>query len=41
MGPDDFASVPPGVVHQYQILGHQTEFVGLIVPGGWEEFFRL
>ncbi|KAK5214068.1 hypothetical protein LTR41_000260 [Exophiala xenobiotica] len=37
----DFASVPPGVVHQYQILGPYTEFVGLIVPGGWEEFFRF
>jgi mannose-6-phosphate isomerase-like protein (cupin superfamily) len=28
-------------VHQYQILGPHTEFVGLIVPGGWEEFFRF
>ncbi|KAK4947788.1 hypothetical protein LTR10_013296 [Elasticomyces elasticus] len=37
----DFASVPPGTVHQYQILGEYTEFVGLIVPGGWEEFFRF
>ncbi|KAI1613943.1 RmlC-like cupin domain-containing protein [Exophiala viscosa] len=37
----DFASVPPGTVHQYQILGDYTEFVGLIVPGGWEEFFRF
>ncbi|GME54082.1 Cupin RmlC-type [Neofusicoccum parvum] len=37
----DFASVPPGVVHQYQILGDHSEFVGLIVPGGWEEFFRI
>lgn len=33
LGPGDFASVPPGVIHQYQILGHYTEFVGLIVPG--------
>lgn len=41
MGPGDFASVPPTVVHQYQILGDHTEFVGLIVPGGWEEFFRF
>lgn len=41
MGPGDFASVPPGTVHQYQILGDYTEFVGLIVPGGWEEFFRF
>ncbi len=41
LGQGDFASVPPGVVHQYQILGNYTEFVGLIVPGGWEEFFRF
>ncbi|KAH9815743.1 Cupin domain [Teratosphaeria destructans] len=37
----DFASVPPGVVHQYQLLGTHSEFIGLIVPGGWEEFFRF
>jgi quercetin dioxygenase-like cupin family protein len=41
MSPGDFASVPPKVVHQYQILGTHTEFLGLIVPGGWEEFFRF
>ncbi|OJD29142.1 cupin domain-containing protein [Diplodia corticola] len=41
MGPGDFASVPPGTIHQYQILGDHTEFIGLIVPGGWEEFFRI
>jgi hypothetical protein len=28
------------VVHQYQILGDHNEFLGLIIPGGWEEFFR-
>jgi hypothetical protein len=28
-------------IHQYQIVGEYTEFVGLIVPGGWEEFFRF
>ncbi|KAF2772197.1 hypothetical protein EJ03DRAFT_372352 [Teratosphaeria nubilosa] len=37
----DFASVPPGVIHQYQLLGSHSEFIGLIVPGGWEEFFRF
>jgi quercetin dioxygenase-like cupin family protein len=41
MGPGDFASVPPGVIHQYQILGELSEMIGLIVPGGWEEFFRF
>ncbi|KEF58625.1 uncharacterized protein A1O9_06551 [Exophiala aquamarina CBS 119918] len=41
LGPGDLASVPPGTIHQYQILGDYTEFVGLVVPGGWEEFFRF
>lgn len=41
LGPGDLASVPPHTIHQYQILGDHTEFVGLIVPGGWEEFFRF
>lgn len=41
LGPGDLASVPPNTIHQYQILGDYTEFVGLIVPGGWEEFFRF
>ncbi|OQV03386.1 hypothetical protein CLAIMM_08435 [Cladophialophora immunda] len=41
MEPGDFASVPPNIVHQYQILGDHNEFMGLIVPGGWEEFFRF
>ncbi|KAK6441292.1 hypothetical protein LTR95_002485 [Oleoguttula sp. CCFEE 5521] len=37
----DFASVPPGTIHQYQIVGPHSEMVGLIMPGGWEEFFRF
>lgn len=41
LGPGDFASVPPGTIHQYQIASSHTEFVGLIIPGGWEEFFRF
>ncbi|KAE8370138.1 RmlC-like cupin domain-containing protein [Aspergillus caelatus] len=41
MGPGDFASVPPGITHQYQIVGDHSEFIGIIVPGGWEEFFRF
>jgi len=28
-------------VHQYQVLGDHNKFLGLIVPGGWEEFFRF
>ena len=34
-------NISQNVVHQYQILGDHSEFVGLIVPGGWEEFFRF
>lgn len=41
MTPGDFASVPPNTIHQYQIIGQYSEFLGLIVPGGWEEFFRV
>ncbi|WPG97866.1 Hypothetical protein R9X50_00064800 [Acrodontium crateriforme] len=41
MEPGDFASVPPNVIHQYQILGPHSEFIGLICPGGWEAFFRV
>ena len=41
MGPGDFASAPPGTIHQYQILGDHSEMIGLIIPGGWEEFFRF
>ena len=41
LGPGDYASVPPGVIHQYQVLGEHSEWLGLIIPGGWEEFFRF
>ncbi|KAK9447915.1 RmlC-like cupin domain-containing protein [Limtongia smithiae] len=41
MNPGDFASVPPTVVHQYQIISQHTEFIGLIVPGNWIDFFRF
>jgi mannose-6-phosphate isomerase-like protein (cupin superfamily) len=30
-----------GTMHQYQIDSEHTEFIGLIIPGGWEEFFRF
>jgi mannose-6-phosphate isomerase-like protein (cupin superfamily) len=39
--PGDLASAPPNTIHQYQILGDYSEFMGVIVPGGWEEFFRF
>ncbi|KAI6715129.1 hypothetical protein JHW43_002366 [Diplocarpon mali] len=34
-------SSPKNTVHQYQITSPHTEFAGLIIPGGWEEFFRF
>ncbi|KAH7171717.1 RmlC-like cupin domain-containing protein [Fusarium sp. MPI-SDFR-AT-0072] len=39
LNPGDMASVPPGVIHRYQILGTHTEFWGPIVPADWIEMF--
>lgn len=36
-----FADGKKGTIHQYQIASSHTEFIGLIIPGGWEEFFRF
>lgn len=33
--------VTQGTIHQYQIDSVHNEFIGLIIPGGWEEFFRF
>jgi len=40
--PGDFAYVPPGVIHQPQLMdkGH-NETVGLVTPGHWVDFFRF
>ncbi|KAL4916863.1 RmlC-like cupin domain-containing protein [Aspergillus aurantiobrunneus] len=40
MGPGDFAYVPPGVIHNPEMLGPHTEIYGLITPGDWVDFFR-
>ncbi|KAL2807581.1 RmlC-like cupin [Aspergillus granulosus] len=40
MGPGDFAYVPPGIVHNPELLGPHTETFGLITPGDWIDFFR-
>ena len=37
--PGDIASVPPGVVHAYQFHEHYSQFMGPIVPAGWDRFF--
>lgn len=39
--PGDFGYIPPGTVHAYQLLGHHSEFLGPVVPGGWDRFFDL
>lgn len=39
--PGDFASVPPGVIHSYaQRNASFNDFIGVIVPAKWEDFFR-
>ncbi|KAJ9635536.1 hypothetical protein H2201_003195 [Coniosporium apollinis] len=40
MAPGDFASVPPGVIHNPKTLGPHTETFGLITPADWIDFFR-
>lgn len=30
-----------GTIHRYQIASQHCEFAGIIVPGGWENFFRF
>ena len=40
--PGDFAYVPPGVVHQPQLLDQgPNESMGLVTPGDWVDFFRF
>ncbi|KAL4964886.1 uncharacterized protein BDV14DRAFT_189940 [Aspergillus stella-maris] len=40
MGPGDFAYVPPGVIHNPELLGPHTETYGVVTPGDWIDFFR-
>ncbi|MDZ7906548.1 MAG: quercetin 2,3-dioxygenase family protein [Cypionkella sp.] len=37
----DFAYVPPGEAHSYQCKSPQTQFFGIVSPGGWEAFFDM
>ena len=39
LNPGDIGTAPPGSVHAYQLLGHYNEFLGPIVPSGWDRFF--
>jgi quercetin 2,3-dioxygenase len=38
--PGDFAHVPPGAVHSFQLARNDTRFIGFITPGLFENFFR-
>ncbi|KAL4943429.1 hypothetical protein BDV06DRAFT_211075 [Aspergillus oleicola] len=40
MGQGDFAYVPPGVIHNPELLGPHTETYGVVTPGDWVDFFR-
>jgi quercetin dioxygenase-like cupin family protein len=37
--PGDIASVPAGIKHAYQFHEHYSQFMGPIVPAGWDRFF--
>ena len=37
--PGEFAYVRPGDKHSYQSRSSDTFFLGVVAPGGWEEFF--
>jgi quercetin 2,3-dioxygenase len=41
LSPGDFGYIPPSTLHAYQLKGHHSQFVGPIVPGGWDRFFDL
>jgi hypothetical protein len=36
----DFAFVPPGITHSYQVIEPHTEFLGVIHPSEWISFFK-
>lgn len=38
--PGDFGSISPGTRHSFNILQESSEFLGLIVPGSWIQFFK-
>ncbi|KAF2118747.1 RmlC-like cupin domain-containing protein [Lophiotrema nucula] len=35
----DFGGIPNGTVHKFQMLEPDTQLTGVLVPGGFEEFF--
>lgn len=41
LGAGDLASIPPGTVHSFELLGHYTELLSPIVPCRWPRFFEI
>jgi quercetin dioxygenase-like cupin family protein len=39
LGPGDFGAIPPNGIHTFQMLEPDTMLTGVLVPGGFEEFF--
>ncbi|KAL3457562.1 quercetin 2,3-dioxygenase [Aspergillus heterothallicus] len=39
LGPGDYGSVPRNTTHTFQILDPDTEMIGAIAPGGFEQLF--
>lgn len=40
LGAGDFAMVPGYTNHSYQFVAQETEFLGMIQPAGFDEFFQ-
>jgi hypothetical protein len=39
LGPGDFGAIPNGGIHTFSMLEPDTVLTGVLVPGGFEEFF--
>lgn len=39
LGPGDFGGIPNNTIHTFQMLEPDTQLTGVLVPGGFEEFF--
>jgi quercetin dioxygenase-like cupin family protein len=39
LGPGDLGAIPPNPIHTFSLLEPDTQLTGVLVPGGFEEFF--
>ncbi|KAK3377447.1 RmlC-like cupin domain-containing protein [Podospora didyma] len=39
LGPGDFGGIPNNTIHTFNLLEPDTQLTGVLVPGGFEEFF--